>query len=73
MPGKWAKTENMNKGLFIHLIVTGLTIIAWLFVVLDEPVTMDARLFLILLLFVTNLITAASCDMNKFYNQKIKL
>jgi hypothetical protein len=63
----------MNKGLFIHIIVSMIVFVAWLFLLWDEPVSIEFRISLIVLLGFFNLVAAAVSDMNNFYNQKIKL
>ncbi len=70
----------MNKGLFIHLMVTGLIIIMWLFVMWDEPISRDERACLVGMIILSNVFTlfVVTPDEPKDritspYNQKIKL
>ena len=67
----------MNKGLFIHLMVTGLIIIMWLFVMWDEPILIKHRAGLCLFITLSNvsvcLFLAMQTNEASPYNQKIKL
>jgi hypothetical protein len=61
----------MNKGLFAHLAVSGLYIIAALFVVGGEETTRDYRAGICGLFIIPHFLVAAIADSNDWYKQKI--
>lgn len=61
----------MNKGLFAHLAVSGLYIMAALFVVGGEETTMDQRGTICVVFLLPHLFVAAIADTQGWYKQKL--
>lgn len=62
----------MNKGLFIHLIVTVIYILTAMWVTDGEQLSMNNKIILLIVyVFPVQLITVAICDCNDYYKQKL--
>ena len=61
----------MNKGLFYHIIVTILYIIAIFYIINGEDVQVFFRIMIVVGLIFTNTITAMLLDFSNAYKEKI--
>lgn len=63
----------MNKGLFIHILVTMAVIAGYLFIMHGEKSTMFDRCLTSFVILMVNIGLAAEFQENGFYSEKIKL
>lgn len=61
----------MNKGLFLHLMVSLIYALLCCYIVQDFDTDIIDRMGIVMFLIIINLFTGILCDSNDFYKQKI--
>lgn len=61
----------MNKGIFAHIISSMIYSLLILYITRDIETTLGARIIVVMFFLFFNIITAAICDLNDWYKEKI--
>lgn len=62
----------MTKGLFAHTIATILCILSIMYIVQDKELSIEGRVGVIVFIIFVNIIASMICDLNDWYEEKIK-